>query len=258
MAITTIDYIVFKKLKESGLFPPRPSVLELGEAEWYGDLPMETLSDSIESFVSDDGLREMLHQRMVEIVCGNSRFKSWDLAKIFYKAFLDYEKLTAIDFHGTPDARQIDLNYPVTLGEQFDIVLNGGTAEHVFNVFQFFRSTHEFTKPGGLMLHVLPFRGWLEHGFYSFNPTFFWDVALANGYDIRILAYTEVSPPKLIQLSRRETIVELARDGSLGENALLYAVMQKGASENQFKVPTQGYYAGAVSEKLAEAWHQLR
>jgi hypothetical protein len=258
MAITTVDYIVFKKLKESNLVPPRPSLLELGEAEWYGDVSTETLSDSIESYVLEESSREELHQRLTDTICGNSRYKSWDLAKIFYKAFLDYDKLIAIDFNGTPDARPIDLNYPVTLGEQFDIVLNAGTAEHVFNIFQFFKSTHELTKPGGLMVHVMPFRGWLEHGFYSFNPTFYWDLASANDYTIRILAYTELSPPKLIQLMHREKIIELARDGSMGENANLYAVMQKGADERPFKIPMQGLYAGTISEQMVKAWYKWR
>ena len=108
------------------------------------------------------------------------------------------------------------------------------------------------------MMHVMPFRGWLEHGFYSFNPTFYWDLALANDYAVRILAYTELSPPRLIQLTHRETIVELARDGALGENAILYAVMQKSAAEHPFRIPMQGLYAGTVSHQMVEAWRQLR
>ena len=258
MAITSVDHFIFKKLKDSGLIPPRPSVLELGEAEWYGDVSTETLSEEIDNHVSDQRLREELHQKMVDTLCADSRSKGWDLAKIFFKVFLDYEKLIAIDLHGTPDAKQINLNYPVDLGEQFDIVMNNGTGEHVFNVFQFFRSTHEFTRPGGLMLHVMPFRGWLEHGFYSFNPTFFWDLAAANDYGMRILAYTELMPPKVIQLKRREKIIELAGNGTLGANANLYAVMQKNAVESEFKIPMQGVYGDGVSEQMLKAWHDLR
>jgi SAM-dependent methyltransferase len=258
MAITTIDLFVYKKLKESGLIAARPSVLELGEAEWYGDASTETLSDSIETHVADPGVREELHQRMVDVICGDSKYKSWDLAKIFYRVFLDYGKLTAIDLHGTPAARQIDLNYPVSLGEQFDVVLNGGTAEHVFNIFQFFRTVHELTKPGGLMLHAMPFRGWLDHGFYSLNPTFYWDLAFANNYIFHLLAYTELVPPRFIQLTQREKVIELACDRSLGENSILYGVMQKNRAESEFKIPMQGMYAGTISEQMAKAWHEMR
>ncbi|MBI3919759.1 MAG: hypothetical protein HY322_22450, partial [Betaproteobacteria bacterium] len=150
MAITAVDYIILGKLKEAGLIPATPSVIELGEAEWFGDIGLDVLSDSIENHVVDPELRERLHQQMVDVELSNSPYKSWELAKIFYKVFLGYGSITAIDFHGTPSALKLDLNYPVSLGRQFDIMVNGGTAEHVFNVFQFFKSSHEMTRPGGL------------------------------------------------------------------------------------------------------------
>lgn len=242
MAITYIDHTIFTRLKESGMLPPRPSILELGEAQWFGDVPTEVLSENIENLVHDEELREQLHQRMADILCGDSPDRDWDLAKLFYKVFLNYSKLTAIDFHGTAIARKIDLNQAVDLGEQFDFVFNTGTAEHVFNVFQFFKTTHEVTRPGGLMLHTMPFRGWLEHGFYSFNPTFFWDLAAVNGYTMLTLAYTELSPPRLVHLTHREQINEMESQGQLGENANLYAVMKKSGAESAFRVPMQTRY----------------
>jgi hypothetical protein len=107
------------------------------------------------------------------------------------------------------------------------------------------------------MLHVMPFRGWLEHGFYSFNPTFYWDLAAANQYAVCFLAYTELTPPKVIQLQRREKIVELAASGALGANANLYAIFRKEA-ESEFKIPMQGVYGDGVSEQMMQAWHELR
>lgn len=258
MSITQVEYQMFSRLRESGIFPPNPSVLELGESNWYGDMPAEWLSDCIESMVPDRDLREQLHQRMVEALVAGSETGGWDLAKIFYKVFLGYSKIAAIDFHGTPAAKKLDLNNPVDLGEQFDVLINLGTAEHVFNVWEFFRTSHRVTKPGGIMVHVMPFLGWLEHGFYSFNPTFYWDLALANGYTLMVLAYTELSPPKVVQLLRREQIVEMAEAGALGRNANLYAIMKKGGAESEFRAPMQGFYAGGVSKEMAEAWLRLR
>lgn len=258
MAITAVDYLVFGKLKDSGVVPPKPSVLELGEAEMYNDVSLQSLSECIENLVQDRELREQLHQRMVDILCSDSPYKNWNMAKVFYKVFLDHSKITAIDFHGTPDALKLDLNHPVALNERFDVLLNSGTAEHVFNVFQFFKTSHDVTKPGGLMLHTMPFRGWLEHGFYSFNPTFYWDLALANGYTVLDLAYAEITPFRLVQLTRREQIIEMARDGSLGKNANLYAVFKRADSEREFCIPTQGIYAGTVGSEMVKAWKELR
>jgi hypothetical protein len=128
----------------------------------------------------------------------------------------------------------------------------------VFNVFQFFRSCHELTRAGGLMVHNVPFLGWLEHGFYNFNPTFFWDLAQANGYAVVQLAYTEIDPLRLVPLRSREQLLEMARRGELGRNAMLFAVLRKPAEEAAFCAPMQGVYAGTVSGQVMEAWHTLR
>ncbi len=173
MAITHIDHIVFSSLKASGALPPRPSVLELGEANWFGDIPTETLSEDIENLVADEALREELHQRMAQILCEPEPDKVFNLAKLFYRIFLDYGKIVAIDLNGMPAAHKLDLNHPVDLGQQFDVLINTGTAEHVFNVFQFFKTSHDITAPGGIMIHTMPFRGWLDHGFFQFQPDFF-------------------------------------------------------------------------------------
>ena len=35
MAITGLEYLVFSSLRQGGLVPPNPRVLELGESNWY-------------------------------------------------------------------------------------------------------------------------------------------------------------------------------------------------------------------------------
>lgn len=254
MAITVIDFHIFVQLKNAGVIPPRPSVIELGESEWYGDVVTESLSESVEKLVSDKKLREELQQRMAEILRGDSLHMSWDLGKIFYKVFLDFNDVTAIDLNGTPAALKLDLNCPVALDRKYDVLINGGTAEHIFNVYQFFKTCHDLTRPGGLMLHTMPFRGALEHGFYNFNPTFYWDLASANGYTVLMLVYAELKPPKLVQLTEREQVFDMERQGLLGQSANLYAVFRKSDLESEFRTPMQGIYGGTVSDEVIKEW----
>ena len=257
MALTGVDFEVYAALRKSDLVPPRPAVLELGESEWFGDLPPERLAAIVDEYAAPPA-RSELRARLAGILARKSPHPSWDLAKVFYRAMLDYRSFAAIDFHGTPAALQIDLNYPTGLAERFDIVINGGTAEHVFNVWQFYKSCHDLALPGGLMVHNTPFCGWLEHGFYNFNPTFYWDLAAANGYGVVLLVYTELDPVRLVQLERRERIVEMARAGEIGRNAMLYAVLRKAGEESEFRCPRQGYYVGALSSEMDRAWRELR
>jgi SAM-dependent methyltransferase len=257
LALTAVDHEFFAALYHAGDLPARPSVLELGESEWYGDIPPEGLEDLVREH-APPAKREALAERLAQVLGSDAPERGWALAKVFYAALLDYSRITAIDFHGTPAALRIDLNEPTGIEERFDLVINGGTAEHVFDLRQFFRTCHELTRPGGLMVHALPFRGWLEHGFYSFNPTLFWDLAAVNGYRVALMAYAEIDPPRMVPLGAREAIADMARAGELGANALLYAALVKPREERPFAVPMQGIYAGTLSDEMTRAWYEVR
>jgi hypothetical protein len=166
--------------------------------------------------------------------------------------------LDAIDLSGTDHAMRYDLNEPVHLEKTYDVVMNLGTAEHVFNVYQFFKTVHDLTAPGGLMIHVMPFNGWVDHGFYNFQPTFHCDLAAANQYHMHMLAYTELNPPKIHFCKERIDIANLAKEGKLGANALIYSVLSKPKTPMPFKAPMQGFYAGALSAEGIDAWKKLR
>ena len=258
VAITTIDFSLFEMLSKARVLPPRPTLLELGEAEWSARLPVHRLSDGIEALDIDDAERDRLQQRLTDLIASPPPTLAWDLSKILYEAYLGCSRVVSVDFNGTSGALRLDLNEPLELGEQFDLVYNGGTAEHVFDVCRFFRSVHEATRPGGVMLHGVPFRGWLEHGFYNFNPGFFWDLAGANAYGVMLLAYTQQQPLKIVGLKSREDIVRMARDDELAPNAMLYAVLKKAETESAFRVPVQGFYGGVLSDEMIDAWKTLR
>ncbi|MSN25196.1 MAG: hypothetical protein GJV46_04930 [Geobacter sp.] len=258
MAITAVEYAIFSELKKSRLLPPHPTFLELGEANWYGDVPYERLSDDICQLLDDNEEQIELLQELIDAVRNQLPGMLWDVAKIFYRIFLNYRETVAIDFGGTEKALKLDLNQPISLGREFDVVYNGGTAEHVFNVWQFFKTVHDHTTGGGLMIHGAPFTGWLDHGFFNFNPTFYWDLAAANGYIVQQFLYTEVTPLKLVQILRREQLAEMAKAGLVGTNSNIYVVFKKPDENRPFITPQQGYYANTVSEQVKESWKSLR
>lgn len=258
MAITAVEYAIFSELKKSGLLPPHPSFLELGEANWYGDVPYERLSDDICRLPDNSDEQIQLLQKLIDIVRAQQPDMPWDVAKIFYRLFLNCREIVAIDFGGTEKSLKLDLNQPISLGRQFDVVYNGGTAEHVFNVWQFFKTVHDHTAGGGVMIHGAPFTGWIDHGFFNFNPTFFWDLAAANGYVVQLFLYTELTPLKIIRISQREQLEEMAKVGQIGINSNVYVVLKKPDENRPFITPQQGYYANTVSEQVKENWQSLR
>ena len=82
----------------------------------------------------------------------------------------------SIDIDGSPGSIPLNLNYdevPTAFIGKYDVVTNFGTTEHVANQLQSFKIAHDLATPGGLMLHVLPTSGGLNHGLVSYNPNSF-------------------------------------------------------------------------------------
>lgn len=262
MAITAIEYKLLRDFARRGDLPKRPAVIEFGESNWYGDVSIAQLDTDIGQFVADPDTRTRLRDRLAheaKRLAAGEDDAGWRVAKIAYAAFLGPESLIAVDMGGrTEEALKLDLNEKVSLPRQYDIAINFGTAEHIFDQRRFFTTVHEVTRPGGLMIHSAPFRGWLDHGFYNLQPTLYADLALANGYTPIVMAIAEIHPPKLVPLKTREHILELGLAKALPENGLYYAVMRKGAQESPFRVPMQGYYSGTLSDRAAKLWEEMR
>ncbi len=254
MAITALEYFLLSKLASDGILPPAPDVLELGESNWYGDVPFDKLATDIGDSGLDAGEKAALLARLDEATGCQGDPRPFEIAKISLMLFTRYRSLTAIDLNGATSFRY-DLNVPVPLDRQFDLTLDFGTAEHVFNVHQFFKTAHERTRPGGMMIHGTPFTGWIDHGFYSFQPTFYWDLASANEYRMTGMLYGQLHPFKLKSMNRREDVPAMVKAGQLGANGMIFAVLRKATQESPFRSPMQGVYADALSEDLVAAWH---
>lgn len=98
-------------------------------------------------------------------------------------------KLLSLDgfAHEHPDYLY-DLNEPVPeeMTEQFTMLIDGGTMEHVFHVPQLLQNTFRMLKPGGFYLAMVPTNNFNGHGLYQFSPDFFYSVfSEANGMTIR-------------------------------------------------------------------------
>jgi hypothetical protein len=99
----------------------------------------------------------------------------------------------ALDIFQAPDTRLFDLNLhtvPAELAGQFDLVTNFGTTEHVLNQMLALRTMHDLARPGALIHHDLPHRGYHAHGYFNYNPILFEDLARANGYEVVLQAFS--------------------------------------------------------------------
>jgi hypothetical protein len=111
----------------------------------------------------------------------------------FYR-LLGLPTYRSIDVNEDYGAIPLDLNVPLaddSLRGQFDVVTDFGSAEHVFNVSEAYRSIHRLCRADGLIIAIQGFyRG---NGYYLFDHSFFEGLAMANGYDVLFASFV-ISP----------------------------------------------------------------
>jgi hypothetical protein len=266
MAITACHFDFYRHLLEMGALPQQGVVMEIGQAEWYGDQNPLALRELCE-LVPDQPRRLKLLERFKTIITSKEgklqyrdRSGSFDLVGLFYEYFLQLRGIVTIDPHGDERAlKNIDLNYgrlekpPQT---PMDVVINNGTIEHIFNIANVFRLMHDYCGLGGLMLHDAPLTGWFDHGFYTLQPTLYFDLAQQNQYDIVAMWVCAIEPKTCQPVESREHMIDLARKG-LPDNAMLLVALRK-TGESAFRCAIQGVYAGTVTKQVYQAWRELR
>ena len=105
MAVSVPHYLVIRDLYRYGLLPQGGTLLEIGEANWYGDIKPLSMIDDITRFVTDPVRRDALIARLKEIVKAEPATFRFDVVKVFYELYFSPSEIQAIDFDGTPLAK---------------------------------------------------------------------------------------------------------------------------------------------------------
>lgn len=149
-----------------------------------------------------------------------------------------------------------NLNEPVPLEyhERYDMVLDIGVMEHVFDIRQAVENMIKMLKKGGILLIHVPLVGWHNLCFYNLQPPFFFNVFNANGFeDIRV--YVSYYPKYISHykkyLSKNRDLKILWREihyndeilfSKLGYNTAITFVGRKVKIINKVVSPLQEYY----------------
>ena len=231
-------------LIEEGLLRPfSGAVLQLGRQD------IDMTRDELGHILARHG-----QSRFANVGAGQTPASDQDLFRAL--GFSSVESLDASDFEG---ARIVfDLNQatpPDTLRERFDVVINGGTLEHVFHLPNALANLHAMLRPGGRAIHLAPASNYLDHGLYAFSPAFFVDYYQANGYEsaclklIRLRVGSHNDRVDVLDLDPRSTARRpLSFVGSLdGAAYMIFYVVIKRPGSSATHIPIQTLYA--------DRWH---
>jgi len=173
-------------------------------------------------------------------ISGDTLFKS-----------MGFERLSVLDYSAFEGASlEYDLNradLPQNLRERFDVVVDHGTMEHVFHIPNVFQNLFGMLRVGGRMIHSAPSSNCVDHGFYMFSPTLFYDFYTANKWEINTILVIAMTP-------RQETEPYFYADyepglfdhvsyGGLGaEIYATFCVVTKTPESTGHAIPQQGVY----------------
>ena len=111
---------------------------------------------------------------------------------------LGAKSVSSLDASGFEGATVVhDLNSPIPpeLKERFDLVVDGGTLEHVFNFPVALQNCMEMVKPAGHILFHTCANNWCGHGFYQFSPELFYRaLSPENGFEVTRMILHRVGP----------------------------------------------------------------
>jgi len=158
--------------------------------------------------------------------------------------YLGSTNVDSFDFSGYENAKIIhDFNKPISdeYKNKYDLVIDGGTLEHVFNFPVAIKNCMEMVKPGGYFVSMTTCNNFSGHGFYQFSPELFFRLfSKDNGYFVKQLLIEErnkwyiASDPALI--NRRVTFKN-------SEETTLFLIAKKELIVNIFdKTPQQSDY----------------
>ena len=165
---------------------------------------------------------------------------------------IGFKRYLAIDVNTERDAIAMDLNTDISqqynFREQFDLITDNGTGEHVFNQYTLFKNAHDLCKVGGYMIHALPFYRWVDHGFFNYNPNLFPCLAQQNNYALEHLwiATSDATKLERLDVNKLNRYKGYRTDFKLDtweDDPMVVAVMRK-LNDCKFTSPIQFLYGG--------------
>jgi hypothetical protein len=159
----------------------------------FGNQDIYSTKEDVMKWIEEIGLplkvpSTIYYSTSKEVIKINKEALNYIHAKTFFE-FLDIPQDQYYDIDKFPFDKPVilhDLEKPFDAHYHnfFNFVVDSGTMEHIFDVKSVMNNIVQITKVGGYVLQLIPAQNFLNHGFYQFSPTFFYDFYTSNGFEI--------------------------------------------------------------------------
>lgn len=160
-------------------------------------------------------LQQFLLPKQCEKLCDDfdlDRAASWctqpfgDYGERLLKAMGAHQivAVDASDYEGADVTHDMNLPVPSELCDRFDMVIDGGTLEHVFTPSVALANMMKMVRVGGSLIIWTPANNLCGHGFYQFSPEFFFSTLTdEHGFDLRHVSLVECVFPSVSLVAPR-------------------------------------------------------
>ena len=141
----------------------------------------------------------------------------------FFKLYgnVNLDVMDYAQYEGSEIVQDLGEPVPAMLHSKYDVVIDGGTTEHVFDIARALMNCARMVRPGGFIYHAVPLN-MLNHGFFNLSPTLLFDFYLDNGFEVLkcvgvgkgivdVPAFFDLPPTKRFKIDDEATMHFLAR-----------------------------------------------
>ncbi|MEC8044359.1 MAG: hypothetical protein VX130_07190 [Verrucomicrobiota bacterium] len=165
---------------------------------------------------------------------------------IIYRDVLGFNQVfiqDVSDYEGADILFDLNEPAPSELMSSFDLILDCGTIEHIFDVKQVFSNLFSMIRLHGIIIHFSPFNIWPEHGFYCYNPTLFKSIYIKNYFKINELSIYSIKDEKDWNFIRYEPSIMNPDNSDYWKQKMgIFCVAKKVQKESSLIVPQQEIY----------------
>lgn len=165
------------------------------------------------------------------------------------------DEIDASDYEGASIVHDMNQPLPPQYHQRYDVVYDGGSMEHIFDVQQVLQNIGTMLRVGGLYVGNTCANNLLGHGFYQFSPELFYRyLCPQNGWSSTavFLCEWQKNPPTFWFV---EDPRSTGRRIQVQTRSQLYimVVAEKTAHPSAFTVPQQSDYVRAWSDRSSTA-----
>lgn len=214
MALNPLKICWLEYLYTKSAFDNKKKILDLGPQD------LTTKRDYIESVVSYRFEKEELETILSNIFDEHGKVKDgfWPH---FYSLW-GFSEYFSLDYNDARANYKYDLNKLHDFPQQFDVITNFGTAEHIFNIGTFYENLHNLLSINGIALSITPTYADINHGFYNIHPNVYSQLMRTNRYKQHSFVYLDNYVGKNALLSKSLQIYDFEnpeiRLGSIDNN----------------------------------------